>query len=165
MNPRLPVHGLVRGALVAAGLTLLALGPRARAAEFDPSAFTDRYCSSCHNDVDREGGLDLTALPFMPDDAVNRAAWVKIHDRVRASEMPPKEKKRPVAAEQQAYLAAVAARLEAADQASAQRDGRATRRRLNRYEYENVLRDLLGTPWLQVKDRLPEDGGRWTCIN
>lgn len=152
------MHGLVRGALTAAGIMLLTLAPRAAAAEFDPLAFTDRHCSSCHNDVDKEGGLDLTALPFTLDDAANLATWVKIHDRLRADEMPPKEKKRPVAAEQQAYLATIAARLTAADQAIVQREGRATRRRLNRYEYENALRDLLDTPWLQLKDRLPEDG-------
>src|SRR4029078_2653571 len=35
---------------------------------------------------------------------------------------------------------------------------RAIRRRLNRYEYENALRDLLGVPWAQVASRLPEDG-------
>ena len=31
-------------------------------------------------------------------------------------------------------------------------------RRLNRYEYENALRDLLNVPWAQVKDKLPLDG-------
>src|SRR5213075_1763845 len=36
--------------------------------------------------------------------------------------------------------------------------GRATRRRMNRYEYENAVRDLLDAPWLQVRDSLPEDG-------
>src|SRR4029078_8267960 len=35
---------------------------------------------------------------------------------------------------------------------------RAIRRRLNRHEYENALRDLLGVPWAQVASRLPEDG-------
>jgi hypothetical protein len=34
-------------------------------------------------------------------------------------------------------------------------------RRLNRYEYENALRDLLNVPWAQVKDRLPLDGERF----
>ena len=38
------------------------------------------------------------------------------------------------------------------------KEGRATQRRLNRYEYENALRDLLHAPWLQVRDSLPEDG-------
>jgi hypothetical protein len=29
---------------------------------------------------------------------------------------------------------------------------------LNRYEYENTLRELLDAPWLQLKTMLPEDG-------
>ncbi len=31
-------------------------------------------------------------------------------------------------------------------------------RRLNHYEYENTVRDLLSSPWLQLKNMLPEDG-------
>ena len=34
-------------------------------------------------------------------------------------------------------------------------------RRLNRYEYENTVRDLLDVPWIQIKDRLPEDGEKF----
>src|SRR4029078_12217536 len=37
-------------------------------------------------------------------------------------------------------------------------EGRAALRRLNRHEYENALRDLLGVPWAQVAARLPEGG-------
>ncbi len=44
------------------------------------------------------------------------------------------------------------------DQQRISRDGRAVNRRLNRYEYENSLRDLLHLPWLQIRDTLPEDG-------
>src|SRR5712671_2616489 len=36
--------------------------------------------------------------------------------------------------------------------------GRSMLRRLNRYEYENTVRDLLSAPWLQLRDSLPEDG-------
>src|SRR4029079_10834051 len=36
--------------------------------------------------------------------------------------------------------------------------GRAKLRRLNGYEYENALRDLLSAPWLQVRGQFPEDG-------
>src|SRR4051812_9555458 len=84
--------------LLAFGAALLCAGA-ARAAQADAtielSTFTDRYCSSCHNDVDKEGGLDLTALSFTPGDTANFLTWVKIHDRVQQGEMPPKEKKRP----------------------------------------------------------------------
>ncbi len=121
-------------------------------------AFTDRYCSNCHNDVDREGGLDLTSLKYSPTDAANFALWVKVHDRVQAGEMPPKEKKRPNAEEQAGFVRNLASSLTAAEQAMVARDGRATERRLNRYEYQNALRDLLSAPWLQVMNQLPEDG-------
>jgi hypothetical protein len=43
------------------------------------------------------------------------------------------------------------------DRARIAKDGRATKRRLNRYEYEETLRDLFSQPYLQVKNFLPED--------
>ncbi len=127
-------------------------------AEADTFAFTDRYCSTCHNDVDREGGLDLTTLKYDPSDRENFATWVKVHDRVKAGEMPPKEKKRPNGAEQASFVKGVATALTGFETEIVAREGRAARRRLNSSEYENSLRDLLQTPWIQVKDQLPVDG-------
>ena len=46
----------------------------------------------------------------------------------------------------------------AADEKRIAKHGRTKARRLNRLEYENTLREILGAPWLQVADRLPEDG-------
>src|SRR5437899_2289684 len=46
----------------------------------------------------------------------------------------------------------------AVEDARVRREGRSTWRRMNRYEYENTLRDLLDAPWLQVREMLPEDG-------
>jgi len=124
----------------------------------DLAAFTDRHCSSCHNDVDKEGGLDLTALVFAPADAANFLTWVKVHDRVQTGEMPPPEKRRPAADEAAAFVSGLASGLTSFENESTQREGRVTRRRLNRTEYENVLRDLLQAPWLVVQGQLPEDG-------
>ncbi|MSU73290.1 MAG: DUF1592 domain-containing protein [Opitutus sp.] len=120
--------------------------------------FTDRYCSSCHNDVDKDGGLDLTTLKHEPGDPANFATWVKVHDRVQAGEMPPKEKKRPDAGDLGAFVQSLNSSLTAAEREVTEKFGRATRRRLNRTEYENTLRDLFTAPWLRVKDELPEDG-------
>src|SRR5688572_4477198 len=145
-------------ALVALSLACVSLPLVCRSAEADLGAFTDRHCSSCHNDVDREAGLDLTALKFEPASPENFLTWVKVHDRVQAGEMPPKEKRRPDAAELTSFLEGLAKNLTAHDQATIARDGRALRRRLNGYEYENALRDLFAAPWLQVKGQFPEDG-------
>lgn len=122
------------------------------------AAFTEKYCVNCHNDVDKEAGMDLTSLKYAPGDAANFLHWVKIHDRLGAGEMPPKEKKRPEQTELKEFLATLSSNLETADRDRAAREGRATQRRLNGYEYENALRDLLSAPWLQVKELFPEDG-------
>ena len=122
------------------------------------SAFLENYCLDCHDAETRKGNLDLTALGHDPGDAKAFAAWVKIHDRVNAGEMPPRKKAQPEAAAVQAFLKTVSTPLVAADRAREAAEGRSTWRRLNRYEYENTLRDLLGAPWLQIRDKLPEDG-------
>ncbi len=127
-------------------------------ASFEPTEFTDRYCSSCHNDVDKEGGLDLTTLSFDLAAPETFTKWVKIHDRVQAGEMPPKEKRRPGSAELAGFVRGLSGTLEQKETALIAKTGRATRRRLNRTEYEHVLRDLLSAPWLQLKEEMPEDG-------
>ena len=113
---------------------------------------------SCHNDVRSDSDLDLSALEFKPGDPGNFALWVKVHDRLHAGEMPPKNKPRPDAAESAAFADDLAAALTAFERDNVVRDGRATQRRLNGYEYENALRDLLSAPWLQIRGQFPEDG-------
>ena len=81
-----------------------------------------------------------------------------VHDRVNDGEMPPKKQARPEASELEAFTRSLSSSLVSVEQARIAKEGRATRRRLNRYEYENALRDLLHAPWLQVRDSLPEDG-------
>jgi hypothetical protein len=106
----------------------------------------------------KKGGLDLTALKFDPANSTNFSAWVLVHDRISKGEMPPKKKARPAADELKAFTNFLASSLISAEQARIAKEGRATQRRLNRYEYENTLRDLLHAPWLQIRDSLPEDG-------
>src|SRR5207302_8107526 len=64
----------------------------------------------------------------------------------------------PDAATRADFLKKIAGPMIATDEAHAAKQGRATQRRLNRFEYENTLRDLLHAPWLQIKEMLPEDG-------
>jgi hypothetical protein len=120
--------------------------------------FLAANCFACHDSQTKKGNLDLTALKFDPADAQTFGLWVKVHDRVRDGEMPPKGMTQPDEATRTAFLKALARPLIAVEEARVRREGRAVWRRMNRYEYENTLRDLLDTPWLQVKELLPEDG-------
>ena len=128
--------------------------------ELPGAAFTflDNHCLSCHDSVEVKGDLDIESLSFDLSDPVVFESWVKIHDRADHGEMPPKKKKRPYPTDLQAFLKAISKPMIEADQKRAMEEGRSMVRRLNRFEYENTLRHILEAPWLQVADRLPEDG-------
>jgi hypothetical protein len=154
---RRPSCGALRALLAAAalcGVTLAGDGPAVNGS----TEFFDRYCGDCHYE-DQSGGLDLSVLTFDPANPDNLATWVRMFDRVTAGEMPPKKRKeRPAPADVAAFTHAVATSVAEYENAITTREGRAIQRRLNRYEYENALRDLLNVPWAQVKDKLPFDG-------
>ncbi len=139
---------------------VLSSDSRLEAARPEPgvAAFLQTHCADCHDAELHKGGLDLGALEFAPDDPSNFTRWVTLHDRVRDGEMPPPKRPGPSTGERARFLEGLASPLTATDQARTRREGRSTLRRLNRYEYENALRDLLGAPWLAVREMLPEDG-------
>src|SRR6185295_12271120 len=120
--------------------------------------FIENHCVECHDAELKKGGLDLTSLKFDLSNSTNFSRWVLVHDRVSKGEMPPKKKPRPESAELEVFTNSLSESLVSEQRARFAKEGRATRRRLNRYEYENALRDLLHAPWLQIRDSLPEDG-------
>src|SRR6476659_4032115 len=56
---------------------------------WSPAQFIEKHCAECHDDVSEEAGLDLLHLTFHPEQENNLAIWVKVHDRIKADEMPP----------------------------------------------------------------------------
>src|SRR6267142_1933766 len=120
--------------------------------------FIEKYCAECHDAETKKGGLDLTGLKFDLASSTNFFKWVLVHDRVSKGEMPPKKKASPEATDLETFTKSLSSELASVERARRVKEGRATRRRLNRYEYENALRDLLHAPWLQVRDSLSEDG-------
>jgi mono/diheme cytochrome c family protein len=150
-----------------AALALQKAEPRPAAPAAAPTAppavkgFLNAHCYACHSGDSKSGGLDLTTLSFELRDPKSFSAWVKIHDRVRAGEMPPPAAEKLSAGARAAFVNAITPRMVSADLGRERREGRSVRRRLNRFEYENTLRDLLGAPWLQLREMLPEDGQRF----
>jgi hypothetical protein len=158
-HPAIAPHFNDMKALALFGLTFVMAVP-SMAGEPPPLArqFLDAHCFECHDSEMQKGGLDLTALNFAPLNPTNFSKWVTVHDRVASGEMPPKKKPRPDAQELERFTRTLSSSLVSAELARMAGEGRSTRRRLNRYEYENALRDLLHAPWLQIRDSLPEDG-------
>ncbi len=121
------------------------------------SNFIKTHCVQCHDSTTKEGGLDLTSLK-LSDEEASFDQWVHVFDRVKSGEMPPASETRPDSTAQTTFLDQLSNKLTSLEKARLAIDGRAMKRRLNRYEYENSLRDLLNLPWIQIRDMLPEDG-------
>lgn len=139
-------------------LTLAALAVASPAFAAPPATFFAAHCVSCHDADVKKGGLDLAALKFEPSNVDNVALWVKIHDRVAAGEMPPKNRPRPPVTDATAALKVVHDDLVAAERKAAAADGKTRLRRLTRAEYENTMRDLFDLPGLPLQIDLPPDG-------
>src|SRR6185436_6715733 len=99
--------------------------------------FLTEYCLECHDSDTKKGGLDLEKLGAEFGDAANFEAWVKVHDRLRAGEMPPRKKAQPPRADRDAITRWLNTGLTAADAERQKGDGRAGVRRLSRVEFEN----------------------------
>ncbi len=115
----------------------------------------EQYCLSCHNAEDKKAGLVLETI-YQDEISSHTETWEKVLRKLSARQMPPKNRRRPpeiVYAGFTEYLA------ETLDQVAAQNPnvGRlATFRRLNRTEYQNAIRDLLGLQ-IDASELLPAD--------
>src|SRR5262245_21085042 len=83
-------------------------------------------CCACHDSKSKKGNLDLSTLKLEPGDAGNYALWVKVHDRVRDREMPPKGMPQPDDESRASFLKLNAQPLIEVDQTRARREGRST---------------------------------------
>ncbi len=109
-------------------------------------------CYKCHGPDKQKGDLNLATIA---DGAAALAAlktWHDVAEKVAGGEMPPK-KADPMAAADKAKLLAW---IRAAKATAPADPGRVTIRRLNRAEYNNVIRDLTGLD-LKPSAEFPED--------
>ncbi|HYE20069.1 MAG TPA: DUF1587 domain-containing protein, partial [Tepidisphaeraceae bacterium] len=106
--------------------------------------FVTKYCVDCHGPKARKADLDLTVFKDEQSIVKNRKIWQAAVEQVHGGDMPPPKKPQPSDAETAKFMTAVAAIFEKADRTAKPDPGRVTVRRLNRAEYDNTIRDLLG---------------------
>src|SRR5438105_585484 len=156
---------LARLLIIFSPLICLAIAPPARQAQNteEPDAFSKTIqpflslnCTVCHNPGLKSGGLNLEAYKTLASITQDHERWEKVLHKLRAGEMPPKEMPRPDKAEVEKVCRLIESELAHADQFARPDPGRVTARRLNRNEYNNTLRDLLGVD-LQPSDDFPQD--------
>jgi len=136
---------------------------RTAAADSPPVAFAaqikpllDKYCRECHGPETQEAHLRLDTLATDLSDDRTLATWVRIHDQLATGKMPPPGSERPPPKAIAAGTEWLRQRLHEASLDQQQKQGRVVLRRLNGTEYENTIRDLVGTG-VSLKSLLPED--------
>ena len=120
-------------------------------------ATVDRYCLACHNHRTRTAGLTLAGVSAA-DVAGQAPVLEKVLQKLRAGEMPPAGRPAP----DPGARAELVARLETGlDRAAAERPdpGSPAIHRLNRAEYRNAVRDLLGLDLDHARDLPADDSG------
>jgi mono/diheme cytochrome c family protein len=131
-------------------------GPAGRRYEEQVRPFLVRHCGECHGKERPKGDFRLDRLSPDFADPAARERWRSVREQLDAGAMPPRAKARPPEKEVRAVSRWIGGRLEAAAARRAA-EGRVVLRRLNRVEYENTVRDLLGVT-IDLKDLLPPDG-------
>ena len=117
-------------------------------------------CFSCHGLGMTKGGVDLEALAFSdgsrPDQ--DRETWLAVLKNVRAGIMPPADEPGPSEADRQRLQDWI--KVDALGIDPDRPDpGRVTVRRLNRVEYRNTIRDLMGVDFDTNAEFPPDDTG------
>jgi mono/diheme cytochrome c family protein len=116
------------------------------------------YCYDCHGDGMKKGGVAFDE--FKSDEAVltNRDLWMNALKYLRAGIMPPDKKPRPTDAQKQAVANWIKTDVFGIDPKNLD-PGRVTVRRLNRVEYRNTIRDLMGVDYDTSVEFPPDDTG------
>ncbi len=126
------------------------------AAPADPTAFLTAHCQKCHVGDSPKGDFALAALGDNFADLQNSERWGTVLQHLSDNTMPPESEPRPPAEQVQTVVTWITQQLTAAEMARRQIAGRVVMRRLNRAEYANTVRDLLGVE-VDLTDLLPLD--------
>lgn len=153
------------GLLTIAALLFLACPPPCQAEPTGPELFTEQiapvlenYCYDCHGYGMSEGDVAFDEIAD-GEDAISRCElWFKALHLLRAKIMPPSDHARPPAedlAKLETWIKTYVFEIDPRDPDP----GRVTVRRLNRVEYRNTIRDLLGVDYDTQRNFPADDTG------
>jgi hypothetical protein len=149
---------LLMASAALAGFTVQTAQAQDAAAASPHRAMLNKYCVTCHNERTRTADLLLDKAD-VDNLAANPELWEKVMKKVRTGAMPPAKMPRPepaVADNFTNYLQTTLDKMAFANP----NPGRNVVHRLNRAEYSNAVRDVLGVE-IDASEMLPaDDSGR-----
>ena len=118
--------------------------------------FLQKNCLSCHSGAKPKAELSLDGYKDSASLIKNRKVWDNVVKNIISGEMPPKEKPRPTVKESENFTSLVQSIFDFNDRNAKPNPGNVTVRRLNRVEYKNTVRDLIGIDF-DPTDNFPSD--------
>ncbi len=118
----------------------------------------EQYCYGCHGYGSSEGGRTLDE--FASDEAMlaDTQLWWAVLKNVRARMMPPADEEQPTPEERDEIIRWIETGAFGVNPADPD-PGHVTLRRLNRAEYRNTIRDLMGVDYNTEENFPPDDSG------
>ena len=156
-------------ALIAGVAHIQAAGQQPRQSSTTPAAvpaqqaFITQYCVTCHNQQTLTGGLALDAAD-LTNVSADAETWEKVVRKLHGGLMPPTGAPRPDRTTSEGFVTWLETQLDRAAAAHPNPGRTETFHRLNRAEYRNAVRDLLGLD-VDVASLLPADGSSYGFDN
>lgn len=156
------VAAVAVGAALFLSAAVLAEGPTY---DKDYQPFVQQFCMPCHDAEHFKGDLDLERFKADKDIVDAIAVWQRIAKRLESHEMPPRKSPQPTPEDRKKLVDWIATLKPdtvdcdqlASEETASWYPGYVMSRRLNRAEYQNTLRDLLGIK-IDVMHLFPADG-------
>ena len=122
--------------------------------------FLKQFCFDCHTGDEPAAELALDIFTDNRSLIENRDVWDRVLDMVTTGQMPPADSNhQPTLEESDTFVAYIEAIFEHADRTAKPDPGRVTVRRLNKVEYKNTVRDLLGVDFDPTENFPADDVG------
>jgi len=121
--------------------------------------FFQKHCIECHGAEEPAGGISFAVFRDEPSMLKQRKLFERALDLIQQGVMPPAEAPQPTNAEKEPVLAYLNQALFYVDCSGGIDPGRVTIRRLNRAEYNNTVRDLVGVKFQPAADFPADDVG------
>lgn len=121
--------------------------------------FIKKNCAMCHNSRNQQGGVNLLAFQSTAEVNAKRDVWELVARKIETGEMPPAPLPKPAPAAAKSITHWIEKHFETIDRNSPPNAGRVVARRLNRMEYNNTVRDLLGVNFQPAEDFPADDSG------
>ena len=121
--------------------------------------YLKKYCYDCHGPKKQKAEIDYSKFKVDHTFLKHRKVWEEAVNQVAFHEMPPRKRKlQPSDKERKSFIQTVTRGIDNIDCSKIKDSGEVVVHRLNRYEYNNTIRDLTGID-LKPADKFPAAGG------